>query len=114
MEMAMKLRTFGLLVAAGVMMIAVNPAFALDLATARASGVVGEKTDGYVAVIKESADADALAAEVNGRRKAEYAKISAANSQPVAVVAKLAAEEIIGKLPSGAKYQNASGAWVSK
>ena len=110
----MKLRTLGLLAAAVVMMIAANPAFALDLASARASGVVGEKSDGYVAVIKASAEADALVAEVNARRKAEYARISAANSQPVAVVAKLAAEEIIGKLGSGSKYQNASGSWVTK
>jgi len=110
----MKLRTLGLLAAAVVMMIAASPAFALDLASARASGVVGEKNDGYVAVIKSSAEADALAAEVNARRKAEYARISAANSQPVGVVAKLAAEEIIGKLSAGSKYQNASGAWVTK
>ena len=110
----MKLRILGLLVAAGVMAIVANPAFAMDLASARASGVVGEKADGYVAVIKSSDEADALAAEVNARRKAEYAKISAANSQPVAVVAKLAAEQIIGKLDSGSMYQNAKGAWVAK
>lgn len=110
----MKLRALGLLVAAGVMMIAASPAYAMDLASARASGVVGEKTNGYVAVIKESAEADALAAEVNARRKAEYAKISAANSQPISVVAKLAAEQIINKLDSGSMYQNAQGVWVAK
>ena len=110
----MKFRTLGLLVAAGAIMIVAGPAFAMDLASARASGVVGEKTTGYVAVIKESAEADALVAEVNARRKAEYAKISAANSQPIAIVAKLAAEQIIDKLDSGSMYQNAKGVWVAK
>lgn len=110
----MKLRIFALMMVTGLVVMAAGSAFAMGLSEARASGAVGEKADGYVAVIQDSAEANALAAEVNARRKAEYAKISAANSQPVAVVAKLAAEEIIQKLPAGSKYQNASGAWVSK
>jgi uncharacterized protein YdbL (DUF1318 family) len=91
-----------------------GPAMAMDLHSARAAGIIGEKNDGYVAVLQKSADADALAAGVNAKRKAAYAKISAANKQPVDVVAKLAAPQIVAKLESGAKYQAADGSWKTK
>lgn len=91
-----------------------SPVFALDLQSARTSGVLGEKADGYVAVLKPSADANALAAEVNARRKEEYAKISTQNGQPVDVVGKVAAESIINKLGAGSSYQGADGSWKTK
>ena len=89
-------------------------AYALDLGQARSSGLVGEKTDGYTAVVSGSAEASALVAEVNARRKAEYEKISKQNNQPVSVVAKLAAEQIINGLPAGSYYQGADGSWKKK
>lgn len=89
-------------------------AFAMDLATARSSGVVGEKLDGYAAVIGTNAEATSLVADVNARRKAEYEKISKDNNQPVSVVAKVAAQTVIGGLPAGAYYQAADGSWKKK
>jgi uncharacterized protein YdbL (DUF1318 family) len=89
-------------------------ALALDLQSARSSGILGEKNDGYVSVLKSDAEAKALADKVNTARKAEYARISKENGQTLDVVAKVAAEEIAKKLPAGAKYQNASGAWVTR
>lgn len=91
-----------------------SPALALDLQDARASGKVGETTKGYVAAIDGSADVKALVAEVNAKRKAEYARISKENGQPVDVVATLAAKQIIEGLPSGASYQDASGSWKKR
>jgi uncharacterized protein YdbL (DUF1318 family) len=91
-----------------------TPAFALDLHQARASGQVGEKTDGYVAALQSTAEVQALAAEVNAKRKAEYASISQKNGQSVDVVAKLAAEQIINGLPVGSKYQAADGSWKTR
>ena len=90
------------------------PALALDLASARADGSVGEKSDGYVTALKSSGDVNALVADVNAKRKAEYERISKENGQPVDVVAKLAAAQIVGKLSSGAKYQDGSGNWKTK
>ncbi|NDF12412.1 MAG: DUF1318 domain-containing protein [Proteobacteria bacterium] len=90
------------------------PAFALDLHTARSSGLVGEKSDGYAAVIGNSSDAQALVNEVNGKRQQEYARISKQNGQPVDVVAKLAAVEIIKNLPAGSKYQGSDGSWKTR
>ena len=89
-----------------------TPALALDLATARSQGLVGEKTDGYIKALKP--EASGVASEVNSKRKAEYARISKENGQPVDVVAKLAAEQIINGLPSGAMYQDAAGNWKTR
>ena len=108
----MKLRFFSLMVATSMLLAA--PAYALDLDEARASGAVGETLEGYVAVIQESAEAEALAAEVNAKRKVEYKRISAENQQTVEVVAKLAAQKIINKLQPGEKYQDAKGAWKTR
>ncbi len=90
------------------------PAFALDLQSARSSGILGEKNDGYVAVLKPSAEANALAASVNAGRKAEYARISKENGQSLDVVGKVAAEAILNKISAGAAYQGADGSWKKK
>src|ERR1043166_8631785 len=95
--------------------LAALPAWAgLDLQAARSQGLVGEKADGYVSGLKNSPDVTALVAEVNARRKAEYASISKKNGQSVDVVAKLAAEEIINKLAPGASYQGPDGSWKKR
>jgi uncharacterized protein YdbL (DUF1318 family) len=87
------------------------PAMALDLHQARASGMVGEKLDGYAAAIKATPEINALVADVNAKRKQEYARISKQNGQPVDVVAKLAAAQIINSLDAGSSYQDADGNW---
>lgn len=108
----MRLRLFTVLCA--VLFLFALPAYALDLQEARVSGKVGELSTGYVQALESSAEVDALVAEVNNRRGVEYKRISAQNGQPVDVVAKIAAEQIINNLPAGAKYQDASGSWKTK
>jgi uncharacterized protein len=88
------------------------PAMAMDLQGARTQGLVGEGRDGYVVALDGSAQG--LADEVNAKRKAEYARISKENGQPVDVVAKIAVEQIVANLPSGAKYQDSSGNWKTR
>ena len=90
------------------------PAFALDLKDARSQGLVGEKLDGYVSTIAKSKEAVELATDVNAKRKTEYMRISKENGQPVDVVGKLAAAQIISGLPSGSQYKDASGNWKAK
>jgi uncharacterized protein len=90
------------------------PAWALDLQSARESSSVGEQADGYVAALKSTPDVNALVAEVNAKRKAEYARISKENGQPVDVVAKLAAAQIISGLPAGSSYQGSDGSWKKR
>ena len=90
------------------------PAFALDLQEARTKGMVGEKNDGYVQALAESVEVSKFSEEINAKRKAEYVRISKENGQPVDVVAKLAAQQIIEGLPSGTQYQDASGNWKKR
>lgn len=90
------------------------PAYALDLQDARVKGQVGELLTGYVQALESSAEVDALVADVNNRRSVEYKRISAQNGQSVEVVGKIAAEQIIANLPTGGKYQDASGAWQTR
>ena len=108
----MNFRSLGLLLI--TLMTLSAPAYALDLHEARASGQVGEKLNGYVSALKDTADVQALVAEINAKRKQEYARISAENSQPVDVVAKLAAEQIINGLEPGVFYQAADGSWKKR
>lgn len=77
------------------------PAFALDLHSARASGAVAETPDGYVKAVQSSAEVEALVADVNAKRRAEYERISKQNGQPVDVVGKLAAPEIAKRAAAG-------------
>lgn len=77
------------------------PAYALDLHSARASGQVAETPEGYVRAVKSSPEVDALVAEVNAKRKAEYTRISKENGQPVDVVGKLAAPQIQKNIAAG-------------
>jgi len=108
----MKLRKLTLLALLGALI--ALPALALDLQSARSAGAVGEKLDGYVTALKPDPDVQALVAGVNTKRKAEYARISGQNGQPVDVVAKLAAQEIIDKLPAGSSYQAPDGSWKKR
>ncbi|MBV1928203.1 MAG: YdbL family protein [Gammaproteobacteria bacterium] len=89
-------------------------AFAMDLQSARNSGTVGERLDGYIEVLKPSTEAIDLAKDVNARRLAKYKLISNENNQPVGIVAKLAAKRIIERLESGQFYQSPDGQWVRK
>jgi uncharacterized protein YdbL (DUF1318 family) len=105
----MKLRVLALAVV--LSLIAAAPAFALDLHQARRQGLVGEKLDGYATVLKQTSDVQALVADVNAKRQQEYARISRQNGQPVDVVAKLAAQQIITNLAPGSPYQGTDGGW---
>jgi hypothetical protein len=108
----MKLRFLSILLVLGLL--AASPAFALDLHEARNAGIVGETSTGYVAVLKETPEATALAADVNQKRLQEYTRISKENDQPVDIVAKLAAVKIINSLDSGDYYQDTQGNWLRR
>lgn len=105
----MNMRFFSVLMIVGFF--AAFPAFALDLKEARNAGLIGETPQGYVVAIQETPEVIALAKEINAKRHQEYARISAENQQPVDVVARLAAEQIINNLKQGNLYQDAAGHW---
>jgi hypothetical protein len=89
-------------------------AYALDLQSARSQGLVAEKTDGFVKAVTDRLDVNTLVNEVNALRQNEYKRISGENGQPVSVVAKVASEQIVSKLPAGSLYENSAGAVIKK
>lgn len=89
-------------------------AFALSLDEAKAKGAVGERSDGYLGVVTSSADATALAKDINNKRRAEYDRIAGQNGQPRGVIEKLAAQKAYERTPSGQYVQGADGSWTKK
>jgi uncharacterized protein len=108
----MKIRFLSLALLAGLLF--ALPALAMDLHEARSAGQVAEKLDGYVTALKPSTDVQALVSSVNAERKQEYIRISKEKGQPVDVVAKLAAQQIINNLPAGSTYQAPDGGWKKR
>ena len=91
------------------------PAAALDLDAAKAQGLIGERPDGYVEVVDGGApqDVQALAKNVNAKRRAAYEKVARQNGAPVADVAKIAGKKLIDGARSGT-YVKIDGSWVRK
>ena len=82
-----------------------------------ASGIVGEQADGYLGVVGgKSVDAQTKRTidEVNIKRRAVYTQLAAQKGVSVDQVAAVVAEKQVDKLPSGAYFQDASGAWKRK
>ena len=94
--------------------LAAFPAFAGSLQDARARGLVGETLTGYIAPVQDSAEAQAVVAEVNAARRAEYNRIAAENGQTADIVGKLASEQIINGLPPGSYYKGPDGSWKKR
>lgn len=98
-----------------VALLAAGAASALGLDAAKQQGLVGERTDGYVAAVAPapSADVASLVADVNAKRKAAYAEIAQKNGTDVNSVAALAAKKLIERAPAGA-YIQVDGRWTQR
>lgn len=93
-----------------------SSANAMDLNTARKTGVVGEKPDGYIAAIDPAPPAEVinLVNQVNAKRKSAYEQVSKKNGQSLSVVESLAGQKLINNLGPGDYYQNSTGGWIRK
>lgn len=89
-------------------------AFAISLQDAKTQGLVGEQANGYLGIVKSSPDANALAKQVNSKRKAHYQKIAKKNGISVNEVAKLAAEKAMKATKKGQYIQSKNGKWIKK
>jgi len=87
-----------------------------DLAAAKASGQVGERPDGYVGAVNANAtpEIQALVADVNAKRKAQYAQIAAKNGTTVDAVAALAGAKLSERTPPGEYVLGVDGRWQKK
>lgn len=91
-------------------------AWAIDIQTAKAQGLVGEARTGYIAAVQRpaSADVQALIREVNAKRKAQFESTARKNNLTVAQVSNRFYELAVQRTRKGHYYQDASGRWQKK
>lgn len=99
----------GLLLFAGV-------AFAQNLEEAKAAGLVGEKSDGYIGLVEPDAPQALtdLVNDINRQRRARYEQIARDNNISVNEVAQLAYARAVEATRSGHLIEDANGRWVRK
>ena len=88
-------------------------ALALGLDEAKARGLVGETVNGYLGAVESGPEVNALVAEINAKRKAEYQRIAQKNGIDLTTVEALAGKKAIDKTPAG-QYVRIEGAWIKK
>ena len=88
----------------------------INLDRAKGQGLVGEKADGYVAIVAPQSNPliQALVNNVNAKRRAAYAEIARKNATSVDAVARLAGEKLLARASSGAWVTDADGVWRKK
>ena len=106
----------GLVLATSPLALLVRTALAQDLASAKREGLLGERIDGYVGVVRADAPANirALADDINARRRQEYARIAEREGIEVQAVAQLAGERLIERAGRGEWVVGADGQWRQK
>lgn len=96
------------------LLLAAQPAFAIDLQTAKQQGLVGETTGGYLeAVQSASSEVSALIDSINAQRKQKYQEIAARNNTSLQAVEQLAGKKAIEKSTPGS-YIKLGGSWQQK
>lgn len=87
-----------------------------QIESARASGVIGERIDGYLGVVS-SADADVTrkVQDINNRRRALYEKTASETGTTVQQVARIAGEkQLAQRVKAGEFFMDESGSWKQK
>jgi uncharacterized protein YdbL (DUF1318 family) len=102
-------------VAALVLGVTAGPAMAEDYASAKAAGLIGEKVDGYVAVVGAgSADLRRVVDDTNIKRKAVYSQKAQAQHVTIEEYAFATGCTLIAKTTPGEKYQAPDGSWNTR
>jgi len=83
------------------------------LGPAKASGLLGEKPDGYLGVVQPGEQAEEIASQINQARRAEYYRVAQKNGVSVSDVEAIAGKKAIEKTPPGQLIQ-LNGSWVRK
>lgn len=102
-------------VATLLLVFAFQGAWAIDLSAAKEQGLVGEANTGYLAAIgTPSAEVEALVAEVNAKRKAEFERTAKKTGATLVQVRARFYELAVQRTEAGHYYQDASGSWKKK
>ncbi len=109
-------RLSGLVLVLGLLLAVIAPAaMAQSLDELRASGAIGERYDGYVAVRDSgAAGAKSVAKEVNAKRRNLYEKRAASQGATPQDVGRVYASQIMRKAPGGTWFLDENGNWRQK
>jgi uncharacterized protein YdbL (DUF1318 family) len=111
----MKPDVFRNIVAALLLVLAFQGAWAIDLHAAKEQGLVGEANTGYLAAVgAPSAEVKALIDEVNAKRKAEFKRTAEKTGATLQQVQVRFYELAVQRTEPGHYYQDASGNWKRK
>jgi len=104
------------ILAAIILTLAMQSAWAIDIGSAKKQGLVGEANSGYLAAVVSPASADvkALIASVNAKRKAEFKRAANKTNTTVQQVSNRFYELAIQRTARGNYYQDGSGRWKKK
>lgn len=83
------------------------------LGDAKASGQLGEMTNGYLGVVKDGDQANEIARLINQARRSEYQKLANENGITLGDVEAIAGQKAIEKTPPG-YYIQVQGQWRRK
>lgn len=91
-------------------------AWAIDIDSAKAQGLVGEANTGYLAAVTQPASAEvrALIQDVNSKRKAEFERTAKNTGATLEQVAFRFYELAVQRTTPGHFYQDPGGRWVKK
>ncbi|MHA1568051.1 MAG: YdbL family protein [Alphaproteobacteria bacterium] len=90
---------------------AAPPAIAGPVGDAKAAGLVGERPDGYLGVVKPGAEA--VVSQANARRRAEYQAIATKRGSNLAAVESVAGRKRMAASPAGT-FVFSGGKWLRK
>ncbi len=104
------------ILAAILLTLVMQTAWAIDIGTAKQQGLVGEANSGYLAAVQKpaSAEVNALIANVNAKREAEFKKTAKKTNTTVAQVSHRFYELAVRKTTAGNYYQDTGGRWKKK
>lgn len=99
-----------------LMLIVTPTALAQSLEDAKASGLIGERRDGYIGLVQGSAPPAvvSLVEDVNRQRRVRYQQIASENGISVDQVAQLAFNKAVEATRSGHFLEDANGRWIRK
>ena len=91
-------------------------ALGLTLGDTKQQGVLGERPDGYLGLVKPSAPAKTVEfmKDINRKRRDVYKNIAKKNGTTLSSVESLAGKKAIQKTPSGQFIMQPNGTWTTK
>lgn len=101
---------------AALLIMMATPAFALTLDEAKAQGLVGEQSSGYLGIVTTSPNSavQALVKDINSQRKALYIEKAKEAGVEVKIMELRTGERLLKRAPDGEYVRAPDGNWIKK